>query len=285
VTAKTMNLRRDGTCSVCGVALPAGSTARWDSGPKTVTCLPCVAAQVDEERQPVADAPQEPPATISSGTAGASAQREYERRHAKREEKVRARHPRIGGLILALSDEPRSTTAWAKGAVGERKVAEALEALRSEQVIVLHDRKVPRSSANIDHVVVAPSGIHVIDAKRYTGKVEIRPSGSLFRPGPNLLFVGGRNKTVLVEKMAGQVAVVRRALDGVVDDLDLDQIVRPSLCFIDAEWGWFAKPEMLQGVRIGGPKSLISYVNEAGTLSPEQILEIGSTLATTLKPA
>ena len=47
---------------------------------------------------------------------GASAQREYERRKNKRESKIREAHPRIGGLIIALSDDPQSTTAWATGA-------------------------------------------------------------------------------------------------------------------------------------------------------------------------
>ena len=279
-----MRLQRDDTCVACGVPQPAGSTAHWDGARRTVTCLSCI-EQPPASPEPVGPEPPTAADAIDAGTAGASAQREYERRQAKREQDVRGRHPRIGGLILALSDEPRSTTAWAKGAIGERKVADALEALRSEDVAVLHDRRVPRSRANIDHLVVAASGIHVIDAKRLKGKVEIRRSGSIFRPGPNQLYVGSRNQTRLVEKMAGQVGVVRSTLEGVVHPGDLDTIVRPSLCFIDAEWGWFAKPETLQGVRISGPKSMVSFIRETGPLTPDQILEIGSTLARALTPA
>lgn len=280
-----MSLRRDGSCVVCEVALPSGTRARWDSDQRTVTCLSC--ADPSKSELPLrTEAEHSAPTTgIDAGVAGASAQREYERRRAKRELKVRTRHPRIGGLILALSDEPQSTTAWAKGAVGERKVGEALAALRSETVIVLHDRKVPGSRANIDHVVIASSGIHVIDAKRYTGRVEIRSSGGIFRPGPALLYVGGRDKTTLVDKMAGQVDVVRRALDGDIAAIDLDAVIRPSLCFIDADWGWFAKPMSLRGVRIGSPKSLVPYVSEPGALSPDQVYEIGSRIADKLVPA
>jgi hypothetical protein len=36
------------------------------------------------------------------------------------------------------------------------------------------DRRIRRSRANIDHIAVASSGIWVIDAKRYNGKVEVR---------------------------------------------------------------------------------------------------------------
>jgi hypothetical protein len=280
-----MSLRRDGSCVVCEVALPSGSRARWDSDQRTVTCLSCADAR-EAEHLPRNEAEHAVPRTdVDAGVAGASAQREYERRQAKRESKVRTRHPRIGGLILALSDEPQSTTAWAKGAAGERKVGEALDALRSETVIVLHDRKVPSSRANIDHLVVASSGVHVIDAKRYKGKIEIRPSGSFFRPGPNLLYIGGRNQTVLVEKMAKQVETVKNVLDDVEDLGDLDTLIRPSLCFIDGEWGWFAKPEMLQDVRICGPKTIVDFVRQPGPISPEQVFEIGSRLASKLRPA
>lgn len=45
------------------------------------------------------------------GVAGGSAQREYERRKDRRESRIREAHPRIGGLILALSDDPQSTKA------------------------------------------------------------------------------------------------------------------------------------------------------------------------------
>ena len=45
----------------------------------------------------------------------------------KREERVKERFGRrFGGLLPAVIDEPQSTRAWAQGALGERKLAEAL---------------------------------------------------------------------------------------------------------------------------------------------------------------
>lgn len=58
---------------------------------------------------------------------GASLRREREKRVTAREGRVRAKHPRIGGLILAVTDEPASTRAFATGAVGEEKIAASLE--------------------------------------------------------------------------------------------------------------------------------------------------------------
>jgi hypothetical protein len=309
-----MALRRDGDCAICAIPLPAGTKARWDPNARTTTCLTCCEPP-DGSRPRAADTaatavieptPSERAANVASdpaissdpdvtvvrpdldgGRAGGSAQREFERRKDKRESRVREKHPRLGGLILALSDEPQSTKAWAKGAEGERRVAQALDALRSETVVVLHDRRVPRSKANIDHLVVASSGIHVIDAKRYTGRIELRSSGTLIRPRPNQLFVNGRNKTNLAEKMANQVDVVRTEIaDLLVDGCGpAEALIRPALCFVDADWSWFAKPMNLDGVLISGPESLTKMIAEPGDLTVEQVLQLGSRLAERLVPA
>ena len=93
----------------------------------------------------------------ANGTAGASARREHERRKTRRESGVRERHPRIGGVILALQDAPQHETSWERGGGGEEVVAQAL-AKRCPQIPVLHDRRIPGSPANIDHIGVAATG-------------------------------------------------------------------------------------------------------------------------------
>ena len=74
---------------------------------------------------------------VEPGTAGASARREFERRKAKREERIRAKHPKLGGLILALSDERQSTTAWDTGAAGEERLGKGLDRLASDTLRLL----------------------------------------------------------------------------------------------------------------------------------------------------
>ena len=290
---RVMTLRRDGTCRDCGATLLAGTRAAWDPAAMTTTCAACIGdpagpteivwvtgtATTPTGRRRTDEAPPDP------GVAGASAQRVYEQRRDRRETEVRTAHPTIGGLLLALTDEPRSTTAWATGAAGERKLGEALDALRADDVVVLHDRRIPRSSANIDHLVVAPSGIHVIDAKRYKGRISIRASGSIFRPGPSHLFVGGRNKHQLVVAAQRQAEVVRSTIADLVDPGELDDLVRPALCFIDGDWSWFAKPEVLDGVGIAGPKGVAGWITEPGPLAHDQVLALGVRLAQTLPRA
>jgi hypothetical protein len=144
---------------------------------------------------------------IDLGTPGGSARREYERRRQRREAATRDRHPRLGRLLLSFKAAPASETAWATGAYGEEALAGHL-ALRCPEVLVLHDRRMPRSRANLDHIAVTASGVHVIDAKRYSGRIEVR------RPlfGDPRLMIAGRNKTKLVAGLQKQREAVRAAL-------------------------------------------------------------------------
>jgi len=68
----------------------------------------------------------------------------------------------------------RSAALWERGAEGEVAVARALEAL-PDGWVVLHDLAWPgRKRANLDHVVVGPGGVFVVDAKNWSGRVEVR---------------------------------------------------------------------------------------------------------------
>jgi hypothetical protein len=48
---------------------------------------------------------------------------------------------------------------------------------------VLHDLAVPSGQANIDHLVIGPSGVFVIDSKQYRGRLQLDASGRLWHCG------------------------------------------------------------------------------------------------------
>ncbi len=61
-----------------------------------------------------------------------------------------------------------------KGAIGERMVARALEKYLDYHSVVLNNVTVRTSNdetTQIDHIVVAPHGIYVIETKRFQGKI------------------------------------------------------------------------------------------------------------------
>jgi hypothetical protein len=213
---------------------------------------------------------------MTEDSAGASARREYEKRKAKDEARLREEWGRFGGMAVALSSERQSTRAWATGAVGEERVGYLLDPLRSERVSVLHDRRIPGSRANIDHLVVDSNGIWVIDSKRYKGRPERRVEGGLFRPRIEMLYVNGRNKTALVEGVNWQVQQVRDALEGVP--------VAGFLCFVEADWGLLGGPFSVAGVEVLWPKKLVSLVKAAASGSLD-VATVTAALAANFRPA
>ena len=248
--ARLIDLRYAASCATCGAQLSVGTQGWWDRDSKRVSCPRCGSRT---ESEPAASSYYvEAVPMPDSGVAGASARAEYERRRRQGPQPVLQSHPRLARLLPALIREPQSTAAWARGADGEQRVAASLDRLTTCGAVVLHDRHVPGSRANIDHVVVAPSGVWVVDAKRYRGKVECRdrPFG-----GDPRLSVDGRDRSKLVAGMTRQVAAVRRAVDCA------DVPIHPVLCFTGSEWSLLAKPFTVDGVLVTWPRALARTIS------------------------
>src|ERR1700686_4970564 len=97
----------------------------------------------------------------------------------------------------------QNITAWAKGSEGERRLAAHLQKAVGDRAILLNDRRVPKTKGNIDHLVIAASGIWVIDAKNYKGMVERRDVGGWFKTDQRL-YVGRRDQTKLARGLGWQ---------------------------------------------------------------------------------
>lgn len=307
-----MRIGRDDTCAGCGLALPAGTRAYWFADERVVRCQPChdVENQTGGPEQVRADGgaganvTTVDPATAATpdsdpamDVAGSSAQSEYDRRSAKelaRKQKrveedaewrasIKESRPVLGRIASALTPKPeigpesQSTKAWKTGAEGERRVAEVLA--DAVGVEVLHDRRVPGTKANIDHIAVGPSGVFVIDAKKYAGQVEVRDVGGLFRTDERL-YVNNRDRTKLVEGVLGQIEVVRNALGDEFPGVDVQGV----LCFVGCEWGWFMRQKRIKGITALWPNALAEHVSATGD-HVDQVRLIADHLRLKLRPA
>jgi hypothetical protein len=87
----------------------------------------------------------------------------------------------VAGAWWRLRFRPSpETRAWQRGAAGERHVARLLDPLVEHGWAVHHDLRVPGSNANIDHLLVGPPGVFVVDAKHYRGHLHLSPQGQLW---------------------------------------------------------------------------------------------------------
>jgi hypothetical protein len=210
------------------------------------------------------------------GIAGASARREHERRRARDEARIREEWGRFGGIAVALSSERQSTRAWSTGAAGEERVGLHLDALESDAVRVFHDRRIPGSRANIDHIVVTPQAVWVIDAKKYKGRPSLQIDGGLFRPRVEKLMVAGRDKSKLVEGVEWQVERVIDAVAGVP--------VVGALCFVEADWPLIGGSFSVRDVEVLWPKKLATRLS-AATAGPVDVSATAALLAARFRAA
>lgn len=258
---KEMNLRYAGKCALCGEEIPQGARAIYNTASRSVRHLDCDAG-------------------VDRGVAGGSAQREYERRRAKDDARVAEQKANVQSVFgtgflgrvatfLAVDDRPRrSTQVWAQGAAGEERVAGWLDRLAEVGVVTLHDRRIPGTRANIDHIAITPWGVWVIDAKRYLNKRPdvITEGGFLGLGGTARLTVGGRKKDQLVEGVLWQVEQVKAVVGEAA-------AVRGALAFVDADWPLIGGDFMVRGVAVVWPKRLAKVMlrQESPTVDVESL--------------
>ena len=161
------------------------------------------------------------------GEAGASTRREADRRRTARQHKILMHHPFADKEAVRAAEGPAHERAFEYGSDGERSVARVLAKRLNPGAFVLHDRAIPGRRGNIDHIVVAPSGVWVADAKRYSGRLVIWPPDD----GREMLAIRGRDKTHLIDGLARQVELVEAA----VAQCATPTPVHGALCFVQTE--------------------------------------------------
>jgi hypothetical protein len=210
------------------------------------------------------------------GTAGASARARYERLRRRDDERRRRRFGRLAPVVALLTGPKHSTEAWAVGAEGEERIGALLSRAVSDRGVVLHDRRIPGSRANLDHLAVVRSGVWVIDAKHYRGRLERRNVGGWFT-SREALYVGRRDRSALLASAKRQRAVVVEQTRSVVP-------VRAALCFTGVELSRFARPFELEGVLVTWPKALARALNAPGPLDAAAIRGLALTVAAAFPP-
>ena len=84
----------------------------------------------------------------------------------------------VVALFMSFRDEvPAHIEYWRFGYTGERKTAKVLAPLRRRGCVPLHDlpdrRTEHHTKGNVDHVLVAPWGVYLLDSKMLGGSVTV----------------------------------------------------------------------------------------------------------------
>jgi hypothetical protein len=174
--------------------------------------------------------------------------------------------PRLGLIVAALAVAAAGwglrfrpspdAVAWRRGAAGERRTARLLDLLERHGWAVLHDLAVPGSRANIDHLVIGPGGVFVVDSKQYRGRLRLDSSGQLWHGGYPLAPALGA-----VDFEADQAAQVLP---------DPDVVVVPIVAVHGAQVPW--GKVVMQGVPVVAARRLPSMLRALpAVLGPERV--------------
>jgi len=227
--------------------------------------------------------------------AGASAQATYERKLAKHRERVRRRRPAIlltgGALVLAglallnvpntwtflgwpligvgilrtttaLFETPAHIRAWGIGSAGEGRVGALLDELEAGGFRIFHDVRRPGGRDNIDHFVIGPPGVVVVETKNYSGPIRVRGRD---------LYVDGRRKTEFVSQVHRQTASLTAAL-GV-------PLVTGILCVVDGHFPWFGSREV-DGIKLVTRRGLLKEIRSLpATVTPDEVERLAQVAA------
>jgi hypothetical protein len=176
------------------------------------------------------------------------------------------------GLAWLLRFRPSpATVAWQHGAEGERRTARLLAPLERHGHQIFHDLAVPGSAANVDHLVVGPTGVYVIDSKRYRGHL---------RYAAGHLWHGGRTLDQTLKTLWWEATQVAETL-GFGPDLH----VYPVLCVHVARLPWL-REFLVDGVPVlaaGALRPALKVIRQA--LTPEQVALVAGQVRAGFRPA
>jgi hypothetical protein len=188
---------------------------------------------------------------------------------------VGATHPVFGGLAAATTPGP-AVEQEPPAVAGEQRVAALLAAC--DGVVVLNDRRAGTSTASIDHIAIAPSGVYVIETNHDDGRVEARDLGSGSHSDVRL-SLNGRDRTTLAMNVAQQVDMVGRLRWAGRPILENPALVRPVLCLVQAEWPLLlTHPMTVRGVAVVRPAQLRRLMMRPGPITGNAIDELAGRL-------
>lgn len=115
--------------------------------------------------------------------------------------------------IIARLSPPTWIENWQTGSWGEQSTGKVLRTLERQGWLVLHD--LPEGTGNIDHIVIGPPGVFLLDSKRLGGVVSIDERGRvdvrrIDDPDLGYHFTGTDHVVALAARTHDRIRVSRR---------------------------------------------------------------------------
>ncbi len=155
--------------------------------------------------------------------------------------------------------------AWYRGALGERAVGQRLAAMGGEWNAI-HGVPIGARGSDIDHIVIGPSGVYVINAKRHIGARIFAGGGSVKVNGQPTQYV--RNSQYEAERVAKKLTAVA----------GYPVEVTPIIVIVDAAEVTYGKKEPVVAV-LSLSRLPRWLARNSRTLTSQQIIELSDAAA------
>lgn len=286
MSSKQIKLHHADLCSLCAVELDVGTTAEWNAVLHVATCLTCVEGRdrpptvaIEPDTQPLDLRPTPTGVEFDTpsplGLRGRRSRRLRDLRHTRHRrlaEHAPQSAPSEPSASIEHDSAPRHTASTGT-------LALYLTQRCGNSTRLLHGRVSPSAGHHIDHIVVAPSGVWVIDANDYSGKIERRDTGSPFMTDYRL-YVAGRDQTRRVTGLLKQRDIVAETIR------HLSMVpLRCVLVFTNGEWPLLRRPQFYGDVMVCWPERLADMIAADGPLSRGDIDSISNIIDAALPEA
>ena len=164
------------------------------------------------------------------------------------------------GLVAAALPSLTRGGVWKRQAAMQRRTGAVLRPLGEEGYLVLHDITLPGWLDSLDHLVIGPTGVWVVESWR-----------------PRRPLPGGVAPPEIVRGLRAQAAAVIDALAGWAR-----VPVRPLLC-VHSRWPGRARPA--DGLQVVAPAQLPAVVRDGPATQPTDLEQATSRLLDVLRPA
>jgi Nuclease-related domain len=140
--------------------------------------------------------------------------------------------------------------------------------LRGSDALLLHQRRLPGKLRKINHIVVGPAGITVVDSRHY------RCRKARFEGGQ--LCIGKRDRTNLVDRVLNQAAAIRELLGGTSY---AGMRVEAALALGNVRGEPVVRTRDGRSLIIWGTGVIAEAASRPGPLSPDEVNGLASYLA------
>jgi hypothetical protein len=181
----------------------------------------------------------------------------------------------VGAVADVLYRPPGVLAEWRRAAAGERATGKLLTRSRSDGYAVLHDRRTVRGDIDVEHLVIGPGGMFLLDSKNWATLSEpVRILSGRF-------WIGREPQTDLLDRLRAEAAGVADEVRGGLDSGPESERTQGSLPVTPVVVVHGARvagaPRVLSGVAVLEGGQLLRYLSRAERVwAAEQVRRVSA---------